>query len=243
VVSNTAEVEIMFHDIVKPSIRVGSRNRFVLPLSIAVHVLVVALALFLPVMAAGALPIPAAALTAFVSGDVVIPPEPPPTVQRVVTATRLVSDARPESAPLEAPSAITPERIVEPVAGPIGIVEGAGSIPGVAEDVLLPPAQPPPSKSDVPIPIGGVIRPPTKIKDVRPVYPPIAQAARIEGVVIIETTIGVTGKVLDTKVLRSIPLLDGAALEAVRQWEFTPTLLNGSPVPVVMTVTVNFALK
>jgi len=49
--------------------------------------------------------------------------------------------------------------------------------------------------------------------------------------------------VTDAKVLRSIPLLDNAALEAVRQWEFTPTLLNGVPVPVIMTVTVQFTLQ
>jgi protein TonB len=74
-------------------------------------------------------------------------------------------------------------------------------------------------------------------------YPSIAQAARVEGIVIIETTIGQTGRVLDAKLLRSIPLLDAAALDAVRQWEFTPTLLNGSPVPVVLTVTVSFKLR
>ena len=61
--------------------------------------------------------------------------------------------------------------------------------------------------------------------------------------VIIEATIGADGKVIDTKVLRSVPMLDQAALDAVRQWEFTPTLLNGAPVPVVMTVTVNFKLQ
>ena len=49
--------------------------------------------------------------------------------------------------------------------------------------------------------------------------------------------------VVNTKVLRSVPLLDQAALDAVREWQFTPTLLNGSPVPVIMTVTVNFTLK
>jgi len=62
-------------------------------------------------------------------------------------------------------------------------------------------------------------------------------------VVIIEATIGTDGKVKDAKVLRTIPLLDQAALDAVRQWEFTPTLLNGVPVPVIMTVTVNFTLQ
>jgi protein TonB len=91
--------------------------------------------------------------------------------------------------------------------------------------------------------VGGKIRPPTKIKNVTPVYPAPAKSAGVAGVVIIEATIGANGKVIATKVLRSVPLLDQAALDAVRQWEFRPTLLNGAPVPVVMTVTVNFTLK
>jgi TonB family protein len=94
-----------------------------------------------------------------------------------------------------------------------------------------------------PVRVGGPVRPPTKIKDVRPAYPPIAQSARVQGVVILETIIGPDGRVQEAKVLRSIPMLDAAALEAVRQWEFTPTLLNGVPVPVIMTVTVNFTLQ
>jgi TonB family protein len=88
--------------------------------------------------------------------------------------------------------------------------------------------------------IGGQIKAPTKIKDVKPVYPAIAKSARVAGVVMIEATIGPDGKVIDAKVVRSIPLLDQAALDAVRQWEYTPTLLNGVPVPVLVTVTINF---
>jgi len=65
------------------------------------------------------------------------------------------------------------------------------------------------------------------------------QSARVQGIVIVEATIGVDGRVQDARVLRSIPLLDAAAVEAVKQWEYTPTLLNGVPVPVIMTVTVN----
>ena len=76
----------------------------------------------------------------------------------------------------------------------------------------------------------------------RPVYPPHARSARVEGSVILEAVIGPTGRVTDAKVLRSAPLLDEAAMEAVLQWEYTPTLLNGVPVPVIMTVTVNFTL-
>ncbi|MFO7693598.1 MAG: energy transducer TonB [Vicinamibacterales bacterium] len=91
--------------------------------------------------------------------------------------------------------------------------------------------------------VGGKVRPPTKVKDVKPVYPEAAKSAKVAGVVIVEATIGATGKVVDAKVLRSVPMLDEAALDAVKQWEFTPTLLNGKPVPVVMTVTIKFALE
>jgi TonB family protein len=94
--------------------------------------------------------------------------------------------------------------------------------------------------SMAPLRVGGQIRAPTKIKDVKPVYPAIARSARVTGVVTIEATIGFDGKVIDAKVVRSVPLLDQAALDAVRQWEYTPTVLNGVPMPVVVTVTINF---
>jgi TonB family protein len=90
-----------------------------------------------------------------------------------------------------------------------------------------------------PLLIGGNIRPPTKVKDVTPVYPAIAKSANVLGEVVIEATIGTDGKVSDAKVVRSIPLLDRAALDAVRQWEYMPTLLNGVPVPVTPMVRVN----
>ena len=96
------------------------------------------------------------------------------------------------------------------------------------------------AKLVAPLRIGGQIKPPLKIKDVKPVYPAIAQSARVAGVVTIEATIGPDGKVIDAKVVRSIPLLDQAALDAVRQWEYTPTLLNGVPVPILVTVTITF---
>ena len=87
---------------------------------------------------------------------------------------------------------------------------------------------------------GGRIMPPKKIKDVPPVYPALAQSAHVSGAVTIEATIGTDGKVVDAKVVHSIPMLDQAALDAVRQWEYLPTMLNGVPVPVLVTVTVNF---
>jgi TonB family protein len=71
----------------------------------------------------------------------------------------------------------------------------------------------------------------------------MAKQARVEGTVILEATISAQGRVNDVKVLRGIPLLDNSAIDAVRQWRYSPTLLNGTPVPVIMTVTVNFRLS
>ena len=109
-------------------------------------------------------------------------------------------------------------------------------------DVLRagPPAPPPPPLPGQPIRVGGSIRAPMQLRKVNPAYPPIAQSARVQGVVILEVVIDEQGRVADAKILRSIPLLDQAALDAVRQWEYTPTLLNNVPVAVIMTVTVQF---
>jgi TonB family protein len=91
-----------------------------------------------------------------------------------------------------------------------------------------------------PVRVGGQIKAPIKVTNVEPIYPAIAQSARVGGRVTIEATIGPDGKVSNAKVVQSIPLLDQAALDAVRQWQYTPTLLNGVPVPVLVTVSINF---
>jgi protein TonB len=91
--------------------------------------------------------------------------------------------------------------------------------------------------------IGGDVKEPKKLVDVRPTYPPLAMQAKVQGVVIIEATIGKDGSVKEARLLRPVALLGDAALEAVRKWKYTPTLLNGYPVEVLMTVTVNFTLK
>ena len=91
-----------------------------------------------------------------------------------------------------------------------------------------------------PIRIGGDVKPPVRIKYVEAVYPPIALTAGVEGVVYIEARVGKDGSVSDAKILRGIPLLNDAALDAVRQWVYTPTELNGMPVEIIMTVTLNF---
>jgi protein TonB len=123
---------------------------------------------------------------------------------------------------------------------PGGIVGGVAG--GLVAGGLASPPPPPPPPPLAPVRVGGNIKAPAKNKDVQPVYPAIAQSARVQGVVIVELTVGPSGSVQDARVLRSIPLLDAAALDAVRQWQYAPTLLNGVAVPVIMTATVNFSL-
>jgi periplasmic protein TonB len=84
---------------------------------------------------------------------------------------------------------------------------------------------------------------PKRVVYVAPVYPGIAQSARVEGTVILEAVIDEAGAVTKLRVLRSIPLLDAAAKQAVAQWRYSPTTLNGVAVPIIMTVTVTFTLK
>ncbi len=90
--------------------------------------------------------------------------------------------------------------------------------------------------------VGGDVRPPLKVKNVDPVYPKLAVSGKVQGVVILEATIGTDGKVKDVKVVKSVKLLDDAAVAAVKEWEYKPTVINGRPVQVIMTIPVNFTL-
>jgi TonB family protein len=96
-----------------------------------------------------------------------------------------------------------------------------------------------------PIRVGGTIleKMPVPTKRVQPVYTAEVMRARIQGTVPVEVLVDEQGKVADARVLRSIPLLDDAALAAAKQWEFTPTLLNGEPVPVLLMLEMNFVLR
>ncbi len=87
-----------------------------------------------------------------------------------------------------------------------------------------------------PVRVGGAIKEPKKIKHVAPVYPDVAIQAGVQGVVIVEAVIGTDGRVADARVIRPVALLTEAAVDSVLQWQFTPTLLNGQPVEVIMTV-------
>ncbi len=212
------------------------------PVSICAHVLAGLVAVIVPLAAEDEWPVPAPVHSLVATMKVVaVPQAPPPPTARVSAApdVRMPLQLEPErEVPVDAgPPA--PGPTVEGGMGPIG----SGIVGAVGDAVTMPPPPPPVVQPPAPVRPGGAIREPRKIFDVPPVYPPIATIARVEGMVILEAVINERGGIERVKVLRSVPLLDAAAIEAVKQWRYTPTLLNGTPVPVLMTITINFTLR
>ncbi len=225
-----------------------SRKESVLIVSVVVHVVAIVAIGVAQLFAVGSLPAPRRPLAfqEFVPvqvADIELPPQ-----RRNAPAARpdTTPTVSPNAAPLIAPLGITQEtglegsRTTAASSMVIGIESGTqlGSVDGVGTAAL----PPPPPMPRPPVRLHSGIREPRKIVNVPPIYPPVAQAARVQGVVIIEAVIDTTGAVESARVLRSIPLLDDAALAAVRKWTYSPAMLNGMPIPVIMTVTVNFTL-
>jgi protein TonB len=152
------------------------------------------------------------------------------------TAAPAAADA--DAAPIEAPTGVTPETGSESagIGGIGGVLDG---LPGGSVEPIGTSG----SFAGGPYRVGATIKPPRRIRDVKPAYPLEALQSRAHGNVVIEATIGVDGKVERTAVVHSIPLLDQAAVDAVKQWEYTPSILNGVAVAVVMMVVVNFTIQ
>ena len=210
-------------------------------LSFVVHVLLVSSFMMTRIMATADLPDPPRATT-FMIVRPELPTVPPP---RARTPPRQAPALNPNVAPVEEPEFLRPElpdRANDSLLGADVVLGGGGDDLGAIPE---PPPAAPARRIDAPAPlrVGGSIRQPQKIHHVAPVYPEIARSARVSGIVILEALLGEDGTVRGVRVLRSVPLLDAAAIAAVREWRFTPTLLNGTPVPVVMTVTVAFNLN
>ena len=214
--------------------------------SVAAHAVALGALLVLPLLSDDRLPEQAGELRAFFAPPLALqaPPAPPPATARVaanVAAPRPV----PKDAfrvPAEVPERIVPEAGIDLAVerGDSGGVEG-GVPGGVVGGIVggLPEVPPPPLQ---PLRVGDVVKEPRKLKDVQPVYPPLALSSRLQGVVILECVVDARGHVQEAKVLRGVPLLDQAALDAVRQWVYSITLVDGVPMPVMMTVTVSFRL-
>jgi protein TonB len=224
----------------------GSRSWYTLPLSIAAHAAALAAVLVIPLMATGDLPAIRRAIT---FGDIeIMPVAPPPPRLRAARPPAAGNTPARDAAPVDPPPAIGPERIessesaIDIVGDPNGV---EGAIPIDSDRTFVPPPPPPPQpeRQTGPIRPGGRIVAPQRIVYAQPVYPSIAQSAGIEGRVVIEAIVGPSGEVTDVRVVKSARFLDDAALTAVRQWKYTPTLLNGTPVSVLLTVSVDFKLS
>lgn len=126
--------------------------------------------------------------------------------------------------------------------GAIGYVSAATDVQGVKVVSVARTGDGGPATSQEPLEVGGSVPVPEKITDVRPIYPVVAMGARAQGAVEIEIVIGVTGNVEQARVVRSVAMLDDAAVTAVKRWKYRPTVINGIAVPVKALVRVTFAL-
>lgn len=235
----------LFRDTLAAESRRGPRSPSSLAVSMVVHALLVGAAIVVPLVATDVLPPPLRSSEVYhVTAALPAAPPPPPAPRGTHPATPAVESLA--GAPLQAPEGIRPETGIVTAVDPSAAngVEGGvpGTVAGEPIEAPPPPSPPPPERRTAPVRPGGQVRMPARIDYVAPEYPPMAASARVEGVVVVEAILDVDGRVSQARVLRSIPLLDQAALDAVRQWRYTPTLLNGVPVPLVLTVTVRFSL-
>ncbi|HSL19974.1 MAG TPA: energy transducer TonB [Vicinamibacterales bacterium] len=217
--------------------------------SVFVHALILVAALIVPLVATADLPDVHRPLAPYVRvyrpADIPLPAD---------TLKRPAPQRTNRPAPARAPDGILPEkprpaadgdRVPFSVDAPVGegLPRGFGGGDTITAAPPLPPPPPPP-RPIPPQPVGGRITAPARVAYVAPHYPQIAQTARVQGDVVLEAIIGVDGAVQNLRLVRSAsPLLNDAAIAAVREWRYTPTRLNGIPVPVVMTVTVSFRLR
>ena len=171
-----------------------------------------------------------------------MPVAPPKTAAPAPTDIKIAAPIAPPQNPVTSEPTFVAGPPAPPGSLPMG--DGRSSIPGENRGVVnILEQRAPPELPRQPIRPGGKISAPTRLSYANPVYPNIAIAAKIDGTVILEATIDETGVVRDVTVLRSIPMLDQAAIEAVKKWRYTPTRLNGVAVPILLTVTVTFSLR
>lgn len=184
------------------------------------------------------------------------PPQPPPPPPQKAPEPERKTASKPvpttvATAPVEPPAEIAPEAppayLDDEEAADLAGVEGGmvGGIAGALEPLMppAPPPPPPPPAPSGPVRVGGQIKEPALIYRVDPVYPGVAISAALEGTVILEAIVDQEGRVESVRVLRSVSVLDRAAVDAVRQWRYSPVILNGKPERFILTVAVTFRLE
>ena len=180
------------------------------------------------------------------------PPPPPPPPPPPTAAVKVIVKPKVAPAPQEMvqPKAIPKQVAIikeepPPPPGPVGGVVGgvgAGIVGGAAGGILGTIASAPPPPPPERIRVGGSVQSAKLAAQPKPIYPPLARQARIQGTVKLEADISKDGTIENLKVISGHPLLIQAALDAVKQWRYQPTLLNGVAVEVVTTIDVNFTL-
>lgn len=197
-------------------------------------------------------PLPARALITYLTA----PPSPPPAPKphAAIAPVRVNVALRPRPQTMTAPASIPPivATIFDPpspavITGDVVSVPGGTGDPEVSrilQNVIAAPPPPPPSPSpqEEIIRVGGQVAAAKLLNQPKPAYPPLALKTHTEGTVRLEAVISRDGAIEHLTVISGHPLLISAALDAVRQWRYRPTLLNGVPVEVITTVEVNFSL-
>jgi protein TonB len=244
---------------------VGKTNKtWTVMVSFIAQVILLIIAVIIPMIYFDALP--QTQLTSFLVAPPPPPPPPPPPAAAPVKVVKIIPrqfDAGRLVAPKAIPkeiATIKEEELPPPSAGG-GVVGGVaggvaggamggvlGGILGAVPSAAPPPPPPPPVKKEEPktpqrIRVGGNVQQAKLVRQPRPVYPPLAKQARIQGVVKLNAIISRDGTIQNLTVLSGHPLLVPAAMEAVKQWVYAPTLLNGEPVEVVTQIDVNFTLS
>lgn len=252
----------MFESLIESRAENGGRAKKSWWLSLLIHGGVIAIFLIAPLIHYSELQV-SLPLTYLVAAPVLpqpTPPVPPPAPQRTSLHRRqpssqpvvVVDDLRMEPTVPDPPSAedlpwipVTSGTDIAGVALP-GVPPTLSGVPG-GDGILgresIPPPPPPPASEKKPVRVGGEIQQARKIVHVQPIYPELARKVRVEGIVVLEARIDEVGNVSSLRILRGHPLLNQAALDAVKQWKYSPTLLNGEPVPVMTTISVVFSLR
>lgn len=249
----------MFESLAETDRRDFGKRFVTMLLSIVLHVVVIIVIVILPLVYFNVLPEGELLTFLIAPPEPPAPPPPPAPPQPVVrTVTKVTVDPNRFVAPTEIPKEIPPP-VDEPVIATSSIAGGiaggvtggvVGGVPGgVLGGVLsgsTPTAPPPPPPKPVkraPTRIGGDVIQSKLIKKIDPVFPELAKRARISGSVVLLVTVDEEGNVSEINVEQGHPLLRDAAVQAVKQWKYSPTILNGEPVPVIATVTVIFNLR
>jgi periplasmic protein TonB len=223
--------------------------------SLAGQIAFVIVLLLIPLYYTHGLDLPKFEKTMLISPPPPPPPPPPPSTVHVMPKPKAtLFDNNRLIAPRAIPKQVEmvkeqPPPAASAMQGVAGGVPGGvpgGTLGGVLGGVLSPasrvPAPPRKPVAHGPLRVGGQIQAPRLIHNVQPVYPPLARQTRTQGEVVLDCVIDKQGNVTQMRLISGHPLLVGAAMQAVRQWKYQPTLLNGTPVAVQMMVHVNFSL-